>query len=54
MNSLTGCYTGGYIGTVTGVIKGDTRRLDIGSFQLGMLCLEALQAERTGAQCQGT
>ena len=32
LNSLKGEYIGDYIGTTIGVIKGDTRSLDYGSF----------------------
>ena len=34
LNSLEGGYIGDYMGTTIGVIKGDTRSLDNGSYEL--------------------
>ena len=34
LNSLMGGYIGDYIGTTRGAIKGDTRRLDNGTYEL--------------------
>ena len=33
LNSFKGVYIGDYIGTTMGVIKGDTRSLDNGSYE---------------------
>ena len=37
LNSLKGGYIGDYIGTTIGVIKGDTRSLDYGSYVFSLV-----------------
>ena len=37
LNSLKGGYLGDYVGATIGVIKGDTRSLDYGSYDISVL-----------------
>ena len=54
LNSLRGLYRGLYRGTTIGVIKGDTRSLDNGSFGAGCQAPSSGEAVPFLGCCQGT